>query len=74
MLLLLLFCVLCDCQVKKDACILCDCQLKENAHDLLYVGYFSISDGNSECTFVDTIEVGMKEMNKTFGQLLFKDD
>ena len=52
------------------AAVVCDCQLRENARDLLYVGYFSASN----YTYVDMIEVGMKERKTKFGRLLFNED
>ena len=52
------------------AAVLCDnCQLKKNARDLISVDYFSTSD----YTYVDQIDVRMKENKRKFGQLLFKD-
>ena len=52
------------------AAVLCECHLREDAGDLLYVDYVSVFN----FTYVDMIEVGMKERKKKFGRLLFNED
>jgi len=53
------------------AAVLCDCHLREDAGDLLYVDYVFNSVFNF--TYVDMIEVGMKETKTKFGRLLFNE-
>ena len=51
------------------AAVVCDCHLREDAGDLLYVDYVSVFN----FTYVDMIEVGMKERKTKFGRLLFNE-